>query len=111
MIRETTARQWLHQLWFTRIHHQKRVYFDGHNLENVIAYRLIFLGIMNDLDKISLTCLDNMPQFSHWENPLIRAAHDECVFYPNCNQTLFGADDRQMSRDKSHWGHLLWCQT
>ena len=39
VVHETTAHCWLHHLGFNRIHHQKVVYFDGHDREDVVAYR------------------------------------------------------------------------
>ena len=34
-----TARVWLHHLGFNMSDHQKGVFFDGHDREDVIAYR------------------------------------------------------------------------
>ena len=82
-VHEKTACCWLHKLGFSRIHHQKGVYFDGHERGDVVAYRQQFLGLMNELDKKSLTCL---PQLSPGEK--IRVAHDECTYYANCDQSL-----------------------
>ena len=57
---------------------------------------------MNNLDKKSLTFLDNVPQLSPGEKPLIRVAHDECTYYANCDQTIFWADDHtNVLRQKS----------
>ena len=39
VVHETTARRWLHCLGFNRIHHQKGVYFDGHDRKDVVVYR------------------------------------------------------------------------
>ena len=48
-------------LGFSRVQHQKGVYFDGHDREDVVLYRNIFLTTMEDLDKKSLTCDNNTP--------------------------------------------------
>ena len=38
-VHEETARRWLQKLGFSRMHHQKGVYFDGHDQEDVVTYR------------------------------------------------------------------------
>ena len=102
VVHETTARRWLHHLGFNRIHHQKGVYFDGHDREDVVVYREEFLRMMDELDRKSLTCTGHVPTLSPGEKPLIRVAHYECTFYANCDQTLFWADsDTNVLRQKS----------
>lgn len=61
IIHVSTARRWLHKLGFDRVHHQKGVYFDGHDREDVVSYRKEFLDTMHTLDKKSITCIDSMP--------------------------------------------------
>ena len=58
-IHETTACCWMHQLGFSRIHHQKEVYLDGHDWADVVAYRNEFLERMDDFDT---TCFGDQPQ-------------------------------------------------
>ena len=41
-ISDETARSWLAKLGFKRIHHQKGVYFDGHDRDDVVLYREVF---------------------------------------------------------------------
>ena len=102
VVHETTARHWLHHLGFSRIHHQKGVYFDGHDREDVVAYREEFLKMMDELDRKSLTCTSNVPTLFTGEKPLIRVAHDKCTFYANCDQTFFWADSHtNVLRQKS----------
>ena len=93
-IHETTARRWIHQLGFSRIHHQKGVYFDGHVQADVVVCRNEFLERMNDFNAVSLTCLGDQPELSPGEKPLIRVAHDECTYYANSDQSFFWADDK-----------------
>ena len=66
-VHENTARRWLLQLGFSRTHHPKGVYFDGHDREDVVAYRQAFLTKMNDLDLKSLTCYGNTPDVAPGE--------------------------------------------
>ena len=90
-IHESTARLWMQELGFSRIHHQKGVYSDGDDRVDVIAYRNEVLGVMNDLDKKSLVICG-----------LIRVAHDECTYFANCDQSLFSADEQtNVLRQKS----------
>ena len=54
-IHDSTARRWLEKLGFERVHHQKGVYFDGHDRDDVVLYRNEFLIKLADFDKKSLT--------------------------------------------------------
>ena len=36
-VHESTAYRWLQQLGFCRVHHQKGVYFDGHDRDDVVS--------------------------------------------------------------------------
>lgn len=83
------------------MHHQKGVYFDGHDREDVVTYRKQFLEKMEELDKIS--CIeDKVPDVPSGEKPLIRVVHDECTYYANCDQSYFWGDDQtNVLRQKS----------
>ena len=102
-IHDDTARRWLIKLGFSRLHHQKGVYFDGHDRADVVAYRNSYLTKMDELDKTSLTCYDNTPpELEPGQRPLIRVVHDECTFYANCDQSLFwGDNETTVLRSKS----------
>lgn len=76
---EETARTWLLKLGFSRVYHQKGVYFDGHERDDVVVYRSEFVKQMEDLDKKSITCEGNTPSLQSGEKPLIRVVHDECT--------------------------------
>lgn len=98
-ISEETARTWLLELGFCRMHHQKGVYFDGHERDDVVTYRKQFL---REIDKKSLTCNSNTPVLDAGEKPLIRVVHDECTFFANSDQTYFWEDDEtNVLRQKS----------
>ncbi len=62
--------------------------FDGHDREDVVAYRNKFLGELDLLDKKSITFDGIVPEFPVGEKPLIRVVHDESTYYGNCD--LFG---------------------
>ena len=91
-LRDETARRWLVKLGFCRVHHQKGVYFDGHERSDVVACRDAFLKKMEELDKKSLTVNGNTPELSPGEKPLIRVVHDECTYYANSDQSFFWGD-------------------
>ena len=78
-IHDSTARRWLDKLGFARVHHQKRVYFDSHDRDDVIAYRNIFLTAMDEYDKKSLTCDGAIPELAAGEKPYV-VVHDECTY-------------------------------
>ena len=69
-ISEATARRWLSKLGFSRVHHQKGVYFDGHERNDVVDYRNEFLQKIYELDKISITCDGNTPELNNGESLL-----------------------------------------
>ena len=101
-IHESTACRWLQKLGFSRVHHQKGIYFDGHDRDDVVAYRNKYLNEMSNLDSKSLTCFDDVPQLEVGEKPLIRVTHDECTYYANCDQSYFWADEHtNVLRQKS----------
>ncbi len=72
-----TARRWLVVLGFSQVHHQKGVYFDGHDRPDVVSYRNKFLTRLDELDGQSIICDGTVPQLSAGVKPLIRVVHDE----------------------------------
>ena len=75
-VHEETARRWLAILGFSRVHHQKGVYFDGHNRDDVVQYRKDFLAKLERLDEKSVKFDNIVPQLEAEEKPLIRVLHD-----------------------------------
>ena len=92
-ISDETARSWLAKLGFKRIHHQKSVYFDGHDRDDVVLYREEFLKAMDELDKKSLTVYENTPELEEGEKSLIRVVHDESTYFANSDQSYFWGDE------------------
>jgi len=91
-IHDCTARRWLEKLGFTRVHHRKGVFFDGHDRDDVVADRNDFLSTLFEYDKKSLTFDGTVPELAVGEKPYIRVAHDECTYYANCDQSFFWGD-------------------
>ena len=50
----TTANRWLHKLGFSHTHHQKGVYFDGHERGDVVEYRNSYISQLAEMDKITI---------------------------------------------------------
>ena len=101
-IHDATARRWLAELGFSRMQHQKGVYFDGHDRDDVVLYRNNFLQKLDELDRISLTYDGTTPHLNSGERALIRVVHDESTYYANSDQTFFwGDDETNVLRQKS----------
>ena len=99
---DETARLWLHNLGFSQQHHHKGVYFDGHEREDVVAYRKQFLDKLAELDRRTITSDGIRPELEDGEKPLIRVVHDESTFYANASQTFSWCDgETQVLRQKS----------
>ena len=85
------ARVWLHDLGFTQKHHHIPVYFDGHEREDVVAYREEYVDKMLQLDR---RCLypGHTPELLPGEKLLIQIHHDESTFYANADQSSYWGD-------------------
>ena len=81
-----TARRWLHHLGFSMCDHQKGVYFDGHERDDVVRYRTDFLDKLSKLDETTITPSQPSPCVEEGEKRYIRIAHDESTFYSNADQ-------------------------
>ena len=79
-IYDATACRWLAELGFSKMQHQKGVYFDGHDRDDVVLYRNNFLQKLDELDKISLTYDGTTPHRNDGERALIRVVRDESTY-------------------------------
>ena len=103
-----TARRWLLTLGFRQLHHQKGVYFDGHDRPDVAEHRKEFLSKLAELDKKTISCDGPPPQLPDGERPIIRVVHDESTYYANCDQTYFwGDDETNVIKQKSLGSSLM----
>jgi hypothetical protein len=91
-----TSRIWLKKLGLKSQSRKKGIYFDGHEREDVVEYRNIFLNKMLQYEKFMPTFEgENMEQ----QNPLllpneklhILVTHDECIFYANDDRPIIWA--------------------
>ena len=93
-----TARRWLHHLGFNMCDHQKGVFFDGHDREDVTSYRKELLDKLGGLDETTITPTCPSPPLVDGERKYIRIAHDEST----ADQTRFWNDgESQVLRQKS----------
>ena len=106
-ISEETARLWLHSLGFGCTHHQKGVYFDGHERQDVVQYRSEFLTNLLELDKITITQNNLNPLCTEGVKPLKRVVHDESTYYANCDQSYFWGDEHTNVLKKKSLGQSI----
>ena len=74
------------------MHHQKGVYFDGHDRDDVVLYRNYFLHKFDKLDKVSLTYDGTTPHLNDCVRAQICVVHAESTYYANSDQTFWGGD-------------------
>jgi hypothetical protein len=91
-----TSRIWLKKLGLKPQSRKKGVYFDGHEREDVLKYREVFLKEMKELESLMPTFVgDDMIQINpeiSVEKPLhILVTHDECLFYSNDDRPIVWA--------------------
>ena len=99
-IRPRTAVKWLHRLGFRPQSHRKSVYIDGHEREDVIEYRKLYLQKIEILSSTHLpppTCSDGLTAFETG-NPaakkgLINIFHDESSFHANEGHSVMWAEE------------------
>ena len=66
-IKNRTAIKWLHELGFRSQSHKKGIYIDGHEHNNVVEYRSLYLRKLDILEKTHLpppSCLGGTMQFT-----------------------------------------------
>ena len=68
------------------------MYFDGHEREDVVAYRKTFVEKLSNLDRRCIYS-GHEPILYPNEKPLIIVHHDESTFYANADQSCYWADD------------------
>ena len=110
-----TARRWLHNLGFSPQPSKKGLYFDGHEREDVVEYRRIFLNKILALQSTHLpppTCTSGQTEElignNEFEKRLVMIYHDESSFHANEGQTWqWAEEDKQMLRPKSHGRGLM----
>ncbi len=85
----------------------KGVYFDGHDRDDVVAYRNDFLQQLEQLDKKTIKFDGIIPELPQGEKPLIRVVHDESTYYANCDQSYFWGDEQTNVLRQKSLGSLI----
>ena len=109
-IKEGTAVKWLHELGFRSQKHKKGIYIDGHERQDVVEYRRIFLRKIKILESTHLPppqCSDSLCTSFDVGNMsankvLVLIYHDESTFHANEGQgTMWVEDGNLPIRPKS----------
>ena len=74
-VSRSTVHQWMKRLDFKVTRYKKGMYVDGHEREDVVIYRSLYLRQLAEYD----------------ESGLVRVYHDESIFHSNEDQSTFGA--------------------
>ena len=101
----TTAREWLHDLGFEYMatHSKRGVYKDGHERQDVVAYRTEFIADMRQLEAthpappppsdgfspdeaMDEACRIAKDEGRYVNKPLVTITHDELTFHANDDQ-------------------------
>jgi hypothetical protein len=97
-----TAERWLRVLGLTFKQHRKGIYYDGHEREDVVEYRKIFLQRMKAFEaKMTKYTGPHMdieiePLYWPWEKEIILVVHDESIFYSNDGKRGIWSEDGEM---------------
>ncbi len=104
---EDTARMWLHRLGFSQKNHQKGVFFDGHDRDDVVQDRTQFLDTLAQYDEMTISPYIPTPVLPSGSKALIRVVHDESTFYANADQTHFWADGHMLVLRQKSLGQAI----
>jgi hypothetical protein len=84
----STVRRWLNILGYHYQQQKQGIYYDGHEREDVVEYRRIFLSEIAKFEKYMATYEGEdmkriAPILNLGEKEYILVVHDECIFYSN----------------------------
>ena len=96
----STASVWLHDMGFSYKQFSKGVYFDGHERDDVVESRKMYLELVESFR--SRMWVSMSPCLNPVCCPIIRVFHDESAFYANSDQSFHWTDgSRQALKQKS----------
>ena len=115
VISERTAAKWLNQLGFHPYSLKKGVYIDGHERDDVVQYRKLFLRKLEILEETHLPpllCSDELTAFpvgcATASRSLVLIFHDESSFHANEGQSVLWAEEGRVPiRPKSQGRGLM----
>ena len=110
-----TARKWLHDLGFSPRLNKKGLYFDGHERDDVVEYRKIYLRKIEILQSTHLPppiCSTGQPEEiignESSDNRLVLIYHDESSFHANEGQSWqWAEEDKLILHPKSQGRGLM----
>lgn len=114
-----TGRKWMHHLGFEVLNAKKGTFVDGHERDDVVAYRKTFLrrmftlGFLNPDNAPTEDAKAALPQDLDPCNPELSKKtvvlfHDETTFQANDDQTVFwGTKDTKVMRPKSKGSGIM----
>lgn len=107
-----TTERWLNVLGCQFEKHRQGMYFDGHEREDVVAYRKKFLRTMKEFErkmaKYEGEAMDAIsPMLGVGERELIFVTHDECIFCSNDGKRGIWVLDGEMPLRKKGNGRSI----
>jgi len=113
-ISERTCSRYLHEWGFSFSAHTKNVYMDGHEREDVVEYRNVWVPRMLEFEKrMQLFEGEEMgqvqePLLEPEERRMVQITHDECAFHAHDGKkSLWLQDEEQVLRKKGEGRALM----
>ena len=100
-----TASLWMHDLGFTYKQFSKGVYFDGHEREDVVKQRDLYLEKLTSCSH--RMWISHSPAPNPCCRPVIRVYHDESTFYANADQTFHWTDGSKQTLKQKSLGQAI----
>ena len=101
----SSASVWLHEMGFAYKQFSKGLYFDGHERQDVVESRKLYL------DEIELyrprMWVSHSPMPNPLCKPVIRIFHDESTFYANADQTYHWTDGTKQALKQKSLGQAI----
>ena len=101
----STMSLWLHNLGFSYKQFSKGVYFDGHEREDVVEDRKVYLAQLSGYNSRMWTSHSPAPNPSF--RPVIRVFHDESTFYANADQSFHWTDGSKQALKQKSLGQAI----
>lgn len=109
---EKTLRAWLRRLSLEFITHRQGVYYDGHERDDVVAYRKQFLERMAAYEPFMAQFTDDceviiLPELRDGGKQVVLVTHDESHFYANDGRRQYWRLPHTQSLRSKHLGQSI----
>lgn len=101
----STMSLWLHDMGFSYKQFSKGVYFDGHEREDVVEARKVYLAELASYGPKMWT--SHSPAPNPLCHPVIRVFHDESTFYANADQSFHWTDGSKQALKQKSLGQAI----